>query len=127
MNSSFLYLVTRHPDLLASHAQGYLALARQAWGKQLRIYQLQVLWMALGLGCFVVAAVHAGMLGVLYMLTTTAPLPSPWLTAMVPLVSLAFGTVCLARGTRHSEPDPFAAWNEQIATDLALLRESTAP
>ena len=126
MHSSLLLLVTKHPELLANHAQGYLALAREAWAKQIDIYRLKIVWSVLALACFVVAAVHAGMLVVLYFVLDPDQQSSVVQTLWVPLVSLVGGGICLALGVRQVTSDPFGAWNEQIAADMALLRAESS-
>jgi hypothetical protein len=126
MQSALLGLVTQHPELLATHAQSYFALAKEALGQQALLYQRKLVWLVLAFACFVVAAVHAGMLVMLYLVLDPGLQPSLWLASGVPMVSVLLGMVCLGLCMRPAQNDPFGAWNEQLATDLALLRPAVA-
>lgn len=126
MQSALLGLVAQHPDLLATHAQGYFALAKEALGQQARLYQRKLVWLVLAGACFVVAAVHAGMLVMLYLVREPGLQSALWPASGVPIASVLLGGVCLVLCIRRAPSDPFAAWDEQIATDLALLRPVVA-
>jgi hypothetical protein len=126
MQSALLGLVAQHPELLATHVQSYFALAKEALGQQARLYQRKLVWLVLAGACFVVAAVHAGMLVMLYFVLEPALQSSLWLASAVPLASVLLGAACLGLCMRRASSDPFDAWNEQVATDLALLRPAVA-
>ena len=121
-----LRLAATQPQLLADHVEAYAGLVGEELGRSAVAYKQRLLLGALGLCLAVVAAVLAGVALMLWAATPPANLQAPWVLITAPGVAALLAAAC-ALGARKKQADSFAGLKQQMSSDLAMLREVSAP
>jgi hypothetical protein len=116
-----LRILAEQPMLVAAHLGAYADLASDELLLSGRVLKQRWMWQLVGLLCFVVTAVLAG---VALLLWASLPLlfeRTFWVFIATPLVPMVFGLWAwrMARSRRHFEP--FARLQLQLREDSALL------
>lgn len=123
-----LRLLLAHPELLAEHAAAYAALAAEDGQLLWRQWRHQARWRLRATAATLLGLSFAGqglMLAVLL-----APLDAGALSVLVltPVLPLALALLChqaaASPGAGASTRQAYTAWQQQLAADLALLREA---
>lgn len=121
-----LRLVATKPHLLADHAQAYAGLVSEEIGRSVGGFKRRVLLSAIAVGLMAMAAIFAGVALMLWGVMPPSSIQSLWALIAVPGVPALVGVVCLLAG-RTQQADRFAGLKQQVAADLAMLRDvSTA-
>jgi hypothetical protein len=121
-----LRLVATKPHLLADHAQAYAGLVSEEIGRSVGGFKRRVLLSAIAVGLMAMAAIFAGVALMLWGVMPPSSIQSLWALIAVPGVPALVGVVCLLAG-RTQPADTFAGLKQQVAADLAMLRDvSTA-
>lgn len=116
-------LATR-PELMAEHFDAYAALAAAEASEAAAAYRARLLW-SIATGAFVLLALGFG--GISLLLLGALPreaMPAPWLLALVPLLSLALAAACWITQRSRPAAAPFAQLRQQMAVDVALMRQA---
>ena len=121
-----LRLVATQPQLLADHAEAYAGLVGEELGRTTAALKRRVLLNALALCLLGVAAVLAGVALMFWAVTPAAGIHAPWALMAGPGVPASLALLCALGGRKASE-DSFADLKQQLAADLALLREVSPP
>lgn len=115
-------LAAGQPQLLAAHAAGYAALIRDEGAVSLRLVQRRAGLQALLFGSVIVALVLTGVAVMGWAIAPAGSLSHPWVLLAVPALPWLLAAWAL-RAARRVGPLPlWAAWQEQLAADRALLR-----
>ncbi|HEV8691620.1 MAG TPA: hypothetical protein VGQ91_15065 [Ideonella sp.] len=122
-------LLATKPHLLAAHLGGYADMVSLQVADACALLRLRA-WLAAGIGAGSLLGAALG--GVALMFVAVLPLeqmPAPWLLALAPLLPLAAAAICwmLWRRRRSSPAGKMAALRDQLAADLALLRDAAGP
>lgn len=121
-----LRLVATHPHLLADHAQAYGELIGDEIGKTAASWKQRAALTGVAIGLLVFGLGFAGTALLLWAAIPLSAMPMPWLLVAVPAVPLLLGVVFLVYAQRKPESG-FKDLKQQLAADLSLLREATAP
>ncbi len=121
-----LRLVATQPQLLADHAEAYAGLVGEELSRSTSEWKRRVVLSAVALCLLGVAAVLGGVALMLWAVTPAANLQAPWALIAAPLVPAVIAAVCLL-ASRSSPGDTFAGLRQQLAADLSMLREVSAP
>jgi uncharacterized membrane protein YqjE len=121
-----LRLAATQPQLLADHAEAYASLLGEELGRTAAAYKQRLLLSAVALGLAVVAAMLAGTALMLWAVTPAANLQAPWALIAAPGVAALLAAAC-ALGGRPAQGDAFADLKQQLAADLAMLRDVGTP
>jgi len=122
-----LHLIATQPELLAQHAHGYLELVSAETGSACATWRRRTLLYAVALCCLLVAAVLAGVAGMLWAVLPAVPLQALWVLIGAPLIAAAVALVCLRAARPQGDDQAFDNLRQQIREDLQLLREVNAP
>lgn len=122
-----LRLMATQPQLLLDHAQGYAELVTTEMGSVAANWRRRALLHAMTLCCLVVAAVLAGVALMLWAVTPAVPAQALWVLIGAPLLPVAVGLWCLNEVRVQGEAGAFDGVRRQLAEDLMLLREASAP
>lgn len=122
-----LHLIATQPELLAEHAHGYLELVSAETGSACAAWKRRTLLYAVALSCLLVAAVLAGVAGMLWAVLPAVPLQALWVLIGAPLIPAAVAVGCLRAVRLRDDDQTFDNLRQQIRQDLQLLREVNAP
>jgi uncharacterized membrane protein YqjE len=120
-----LKLVATQPQLLADHAEAYAGLVGEEIGKTASAWKTRALMGAIALVLLCVALVLAGVALMLWAVTPDARILAPWAFFAAPGIPALVGVACLIASRRAPEPG-FSDLKQQLAADLAMLREVNA-
>lgn len=123
MLHALLRLIRTEPQLAADQVEAYARLIGAELGSTVTALKRRLVLQALGWGCIAVAMMFGGSALMLWAALPHETMPLPWLLLLVPLVPAAVGAIALA--VTRSPPVASAAQviREQVALDLAALRE----
>lgn len=121
-----LRLVATHPHLLADHAQAYGELIGDEIGKTATSLKQRAALTAAAIGLLVFGIGFAGVALLIWAAIPVSAMPMPWVLIAVPAVPLLLGIVFLLYAQRTPEAG-FKNLKQQLAADMSLLREATAP
>ncbi|MDZ7937015.1 MAG: hypothetical protein U5M53_01505 [Rhodoferax sp.] len=120
-------LLTKQPQLLLDHAEGYSELiaaeasgASAWWKRRVALYVC-----ALCSGS--VAAILAGVGTMLWTTVPAAGMHAPWVLILVPVLPAGVALWCAIAASVQAKETHFANLREQARADMAMLREATAP
>jgi type VI protein secretion system component VasK len=117
-----LQLMASEPELLAEHLQSYAELLGDEVGSfQGQLRQRWTLWAILAL-LVTVTVIFAGIALMLWLVTPGAP----WTLWLVPGFMVVLCLVTTWFITRHQHTPGFLVLRQQIAADLAMLRQADA-
>lgn len=120
-----LKLVATQPQLLADHAEAYAGLVGEEIGKTTSAWKTRALMGAIAIVMLCVALVLAGVAVMFWAVTPDARILAPWALFAAPGVPALIGVICLVASRRSPEPG-FVELKQQLAADLAMLREVNA-
>ena len=120
-------LVAAQPQLLAEHAAAYASLLSETLAVSSARWQRRAAFLLAGAVCWAVAAVLAGVAGMLWATLPEATPRQLWLLVCTPLVPAALGTLSLWRGHNRHPGNVLDTLRPQLAEDVALLRRLGAP
>ena len=120
-----LRLVATQPHLLADHAEAYAGLVGEELGKTSAELKRRAILGLMALVLLLIGMLLGGVSLLLWSVTPPANMNAPWALVAVPAVPLliAVGCAFAARGDNSSQ---FSDLRQQLAADLALLREAGA-
>ena len=121
----FLRVVATQPQLLLDHAEAYAGLVGEELGKTADDFKQRAMMMGAAAFLGVLALVFTGVALMLYAVSPPAQVHTPWLLIATPVVPAVFAVVCAIAG-RRKEGAPFAELRQQIARDLAMMRDASA-
>ena len=122
-----LHLIATEPHLLAEHAQGYAALAGAELDTLSAGWKRRALLGSAALVGAVAAIVFAGTAVMLWAVVPSAQIHAPWALVAVPLVPAVGALACLWAARSPSGGTSFGKLREQVAADIAMLREVGQP
>jgi hypothetical protein len=117
-----LRLVATQPQLLADHAEAYAQLVGEEIGRTASSWRRRAAFNAIALCLVAVAAVLAGVALMLWSVTPPANLQAPWALIAGPVVPVLLAACCVYLG-RSTDESAFGDLQQQLAADLAMLRE----
>lgn len=117
-----LRLIATQPQLLANHAESYADLVGEELGKTTAVWKQRLLLNAGALCLIGVAAVLGGVALMLWAVVPAADIHAPWALIAAPAFPALAAAWCAYEGQRESS-DAFADLKQQIAADLAMLRD----
>ena len=117
-----LRLIATQPQLLADHAEAYAGLVGEEWSKTTANWKQRVLLNALALCLLGVAVVLAGVALMFWAVIPSADIQAPWALIVAPALPAVVAIVCVIAG-RGSNGATFSDLRQQVAADLAMLRE----
>ena len=120
-----LRLVATQPHLLADHAEAYAGLVGAEISRTASGWKQRILLLVVALSLVGLAVIFAGVSLMLWATLPTEGMKAPWALIAVPLVPALVGIGCVLIG-QQKPVDSFAELKQQIAEDLALLREVSA-
>lgn len=120
-----LRLVATQPQLLADHAEAYAGLLGDEIDRSAASFKHRVLLIAVALCSGGVAVVLAGVAVMLWAALPPTAMQAPWALVVAPAVPAGIAIVCALLG-RSQPGDRFAELKQQVAADLAMLREVSA-
>ena len=120
-----LRLAASQPQLLADHAQAYAGLVGEEIGKTASAWKTRALLAAAALVLLCIALVLAGVALMFWAVTPDAKILAPWALVAAPGVPALLAVVCLFVSGQRPEPG-FVELKQQVAADLAMLREVNA-
>lgn len=115
-------LVATQPELLVEHAGAYAGLVGEELGKTAAAWKLRVVLNMAALCLLAVSAVLAGVALMLWATVPAAQLQAPWALIAAPAIPALIAIGCALAG-REKYVSAFADINQQLAADLAMLRE----
>lgn len=121
-----LKLVATQPQLLADHAEAYAGLVGEEIGRTTTAWKMRAVFGAVAVVMLCVALVLAGVALMFWAVTPTSGILAPWALLAAPGVPAVIGAICLFMASRAPEPG-FVDLKQQLAADLAMLREVSAP
>lgn len=121
-----LRLIATQPQLLADHAEAYAGLVSDEIGRSASSLKLRVLLNAVALCLVGVVAVLTGVALMLWAVIPTSNMQASWALIAAPAVPAVIAVICVLVGRRKSD-DTFAELKRQVAADLVMLREVSAP
>ena len=120
-----LRLVATRPQLLADHAEAYAGLVGQEWEATTSGWKRRVLLYSIALCLVGVAVVLGGVALMLWAALPPAGIHAPWVLIGAPALPAVIAIACvLAARSRHAHA--FTDLKQQLAADLAMLREVSA-
>lgn len=119
-----LRLAATRPELLAEHAQGYAELVGAELACTLRTLRRRTVYASLGLALLGIGATLGGVAVLLWAVTPPGDLQSPWAMVAVPALPLVVGAWCLMQARAGVLGEGLDTVREQLAADMALLREA---
>ena len=121
----FLRVVATQPHLLVDHAEAYAGLVGEELGKTAAAFKHRAMLMGAAAFFAVVAVIFGGVALMLYAVSPPSQLQMPWLLVATPVVPAVVALICALAG-RRKEGDAFAQLKQQIARDLAMVRDVSA-
>jgi len=123
----WLYVLTAHPQLLASHGQAYadLALAEIATAS-ISVRNRSVL-LAATMACAVLALTLAGVALMLWAMLPDAPPRAMAVLIATPLFPLLLASGFLWLLQHRKAPDHFSRLRAQLQADIQMLRQVNTP
>lgn len=118
-----LHLIATRPQLLAEHAEAYADLVGAELADASSAWKRRAVLNAAALCAMGVAAVLAGVAAMLWAVTPTAQLQSPWALVLTPAVPAVAALVCLWAAHPGGEGSAFAGLRRQLKADVGLLRD----
>ena len=113
------------PHLLAEHVEAYAALAGEEIGRTTATLTRRAMFGALALCLAAVGVVLGGVALMLWAILPTASILAPWALWVAPALPLIGAALC-ALAARGNPSEPFADLKQQLAADMAMLREVSA-
>ena len=120
-----LRLFSSQPQLLLTHASGYVALVREEGERSVRLLCQRACWLALA---YASLSVGATLTGVALMLVCAGPLAnviSLWILVVVPTVPLMLGLWALLQANRIGPMPLWEALRKQLDIDQSLFAART--
>lgn len=121
----FLRVVATQPQLLVDHAEAYAGLVGEELGKSAARLKRRILLLVLAAFFAAAAILFAGIALMLWAVSAPAQIHASWLLIATPAVPALIAVVCAITG-RSSDGPAFAQLKQQLASDLALMREVSA-
>jgi len=121
----FLRLVATQPHLLVDHAEAYAALVGEEFGKTATQWRRRFVLLAAAAFFAVVAIGFGGIALMLWAVSPASQMHAPWLLIVTPVVPAVIALGCAMAG-KSQESNAFAQLKEQIAVDLAMVRNVSA-
>jgi hypothetical protein len=120
---ALLTLLTKRPQLLAEHAQGYVDLLALELPRAAAAYKHTLLLNVLGLLGLQATLLLACVGLMLWASLPASAMPAAWLLIVVPLLPLAATLACLSAARGGVARNSLAIVQQQLSADLAMLRE----
>ncbi len=119
-------LMAAHPTVLTDHVEAYASLAAQELGTAATQLRQRALKTGLALCCVAASAVLAGVAVMLWAVTPTADLHTPWALWVAPGLPALVAVWCWMSAQATTDEAAFAVLRRQVSEDMALLREVNA-
>ncbi len=122
-----LSIMANQPQLLLDHAQAYAVLFQQEFDSSRKVWRQRVMLQAAAVCSLAVAVMLAGVSAMLWAVTATSQIHSPWVLWVIPLVPLGIALVCGVQAHNVTQGKAFANLWSQITADMAMLQAASAP
>lgn len=121
----FVRVIATQPQLLVDHAEAYAGLVGEELGKTAAEFKQRAVMLGAAAFFAVLALIFAGVALMLHAVSPPAQVHTPWLLIATPALPAVLAIVCAVLG-RRKEGAAFAQLRQQIARDLAMVREVSA-
>jgi uncharacterized membrane protein YqjE len=118
-----LRLIATRPELVADHAQAYAELVGNEVSRSTDQWKQRTIYGALALCLLGVGTVLAGVAVMLWATMPLDQLHAPWALVAAPSLPLLVALWSIVQARRPSTTGGFGQVKEQLAADLAMLRE----
>jgi hypothetical protein len=118
-------LIARRPQLVAEHAQAYVALLSEQVGEVADSLKKRAVLAVAGLVALLVGLVLAGVAFMLWGATPDGSMRAPWALFVGPLLPLGAGIGCLLAAKGMEMTSPLEKVREQINADIGMLHEAS--
>ena len=119
----FFKLMVDRPAVITDHVEAYASLATLELSGAVRHLRLRALKTAMALSCAAVAAVLAGVAGMLWAATPADQLHAPWVLWLAPGLPAVLAVWCWLSAKAINEAPAFSALRDQVRADIDMLRE----
>ena len=126
MHPLFALLATQ-PQLLVEHALAYSALINQEMAQAYADWRRQTVLRAIALSCVGISWVLSGVALMLWVVTPSEEVNTPWVLWLIALFPLAVAAICVVQARKSDQGNSFNRLTRQIEDDIAMLRAASTP
>jgi hypothetical protein len=119
-------IMANQPQLLLDHAQAYAVLFQQEFDASRKAWRQRVMLQAAAACSLAIAVMLAGVSAMLWAITSSSQIHSPWVLWTIPLMPLGIALVCGVQAHNVTQGKAFANLWRQISADMAMLQAAGA-